>query len=467
ELATVSRQVPIDFDLEAFRLREPDWPRLRALWMEMEFSRLLKDLPAQTVEVGTEPVAALATEAALRDYLAGVPPGEPVAMDWAGKSRPPEPELQGLGLFHPAAGGAFVPLGPETAEAIGRTLGGSRELIVHDAKPVLGWLLARGVAPPAVEDSAVAAYLLNPARQSYPLEQLSLETLGESPPDLAGAAGLGPAELGARLAARARAVWRYWGYAAGQLDALGLRSVYAEIERPLVPVLARMERAGIRVDVERLEGFAKELERSLDAVTREVYTLAGEPFNIGSPKQLAHILFEKLGLPVARRTKTGYSTDADVLTELALGHELPAKILEYRLLSKLKSTYADALPGLINPATGRIHTTFNQLVAATGRLSASDPNVQNIPIRTELGRRIRAAFVPDPGYRFVAADYSQIELRILAHVSGEESLIAAFHAGEDIHRRTAAEVYGVELAQVTQEQRDVAKTTNFAVIYGV
>jgi len=369
ELATVSRQVPIDFDLEAFRLREPDWPRLRALWMEMEFSRLLKDLPAQTVEVGTEPVAALATEAALRDYLAGVPPGEPVAMDWAGESRPPEPELQGLGLFHPAAGGAFVPLGPETAEAIGRTLGGSRELIVHDAKPVLGWLLARGVAPPAVEDSAVAAYLLNPARQSYPLEQLSLETLGESPPDLAGAAGLGPAELGARLAARARAVWRYWGYAAGQLDALGLRSVYAEIERPLVPVLARMERAGIRVDVERLEGFAKELERSLDLLTREIHQMAGEPFTIGSPKQLAHVLFEKLKLPASRRTKTGYSTDADVLTELAIGHELPAKILEYRTLSKLKSTYADALPGLINPVTGRIHTRFNQLVASTGRLS--------------------------------------------------------------------------------------------------
>ena len=467
ELATVSRQVPIDFDLEAFRLREPDWPRLRALWMEMEFTRLLKELPAQTVEVGTEPVATLATEGTLRDYLSRLPPAEPLAVDWAGESRPPEPELQGLGLFHPAAGGAFVPLGPEAADAIERVLGGSRELIVHDAKPVLLWLLARGAGPPAVEDSAVAAYLLNPARQSYPLEQLCLETLGENPPDLAGAAALGPAELGARLAARARAVWRYWAYARGQLDALGLRPIYAEIERPLVPVLARMERAGIRVDVERLEGFAKELERSLDLLTREIHRMAGEPFTIGSPKQLAHVLFEKLKLPASRRTKTGYSTDADVLTELALGHELPAKILEYRTLSKLKSTYADTLPGLINSRTGRIHTSFNQLVASTGRLSSAEPNLQNIPIRTELGRRIRGAFIPEGGWRFVAADYSQIELRILAHCAGEESIVEAFRQDADIHTRTAAEVLRVLPEAVTEEQRRIAKMINYALLYGV
>src|SRR5205823_13462779 len=198
-------------------------------------------------------------------------------------------------------------------------------------------------------------------------------------------------------------------------------------------------------------------------LTREIYQLAGEEFTIASPKQLAHILFEKLKLPAIRRTKTGYSTDADVLTELGLRHELPAKILEHRSLAKLKGTYADALPVLVNPRTGRIHTTFNQLVAATGRLSSQDPNLMNIPIRTELGRRIRAAFIPEPGWKFVAADYSQIELRILAHVSGEESLVEAFRRGEDIHRRTAAEVFGVELAQVTLAQRDVAKTTDFSV----
>jgi DNA polymerase-1 len=251
------------------------------------------------------------------------------------------------------------------------------------------------------------------------------------------------------------------------LKEVSLHTLYGDLEQPLVPVLAAMERHGIRVDPARLADFSKELDLTLERLTREIYGLAGEEFNIGSPKQMAQILFEKLKLPPVKKTKTGYSTDADVLEQLALGHELPAKIIEHRTLAKLKSTYADALPVMINAATGRIHTSFNQLVAATGRLSSSTPNLQNIPIRTELGRRIRAAFVPEPGWRFVAADYSQIELRILAHVSGEESLLAAFRAGEDIHRRTAAEVFGVALAAVTSEQRDVAKTTNFSIIYGV
>ncbi len=217
----------------------------------------------------------------------------------------------------------------------------------------------------------------------------------------------------------------------------------------------------------RLADFSKELDRSLETLTREIYTLAGEEFNLGSPKQLAAILFEKLGLTPLKKTKTGYSTDADVLEQLAIGHPLPAKLVDQRVLSKLKSTYADTLPGMINPVTGRIHTSFNQMGAATGRLSSSNPNTQNIPVRTELGRRIRAAFVPEPGWRLVAADYSQVELRILAHVCGEESLVEAFRRGEDIHRRTAAEVFGVPLDQVTDAQRDIAKTTNFSVIYGV
>ncbi|MGH7413776.1 MAG: DNA polymerase I, partial [Candidatus Rokuibacteriota bacterium] len=251
------------------------------------------------------------------------------------------------------------------------------------------------------------------------------------------------------------------------LAEVGLKSLYEDIERPLIAVLAEMERHGIRVDQARLGEFSRELEVHLERTTREIYGLAGEEFNIGSPKQLAHILFEKLKLPPVKRTKTGYSTDADVLEQLALGHELPARIVEHRTLAKLKSTYADSLPTLVNPGTGRIHTSFNQLVAATGRLSSSAPNLQNIPVRTELGRRIRAAFVPEPGWRFVAADYSQIELRILAHVSGEESLVEAFRRGEDIHARTASEVFGVALEAVTPEQRDIAKTTNFSVIYGV
>src|SRR5207248_10005098 len=213
--------------------------------------------------------------------------------------------------------------------------------------------------------------------------------------------------------------------------------------------------------------FAKELERTLDDLTREIYVLAGEEFTIASPKQLATILFEKLALRGGRRTKTGYSTDADVLTELSLTHPLPGKVLEHRTLSKLKGTYADALPLMMNVATGRIHTTFNQLVAATGRLSSQDPNLMNIPTRTELGRRIRAAFIPEEGWRFVAADYSQIELRILAHLSGEPAIIESFRRGEDIHTRTATEVFKVTPAEVTPLQRTIAKSANFAILYGV
>ncbi len=331
---------------------------------------------------------------------------------------------------------------------------GGRRLIGHDVKPMIEWWLARGGSPPAFEDTAVGAYLLNPARTNYKLDEVSAELLGEGP-------GL------AAPGTRARWVWKLWEMLPRALKEVGLDTLYEEVERPLVPVLATMERHGIRVDPGGLEAFSKELDGTLVGLTRQIYTLAGGEFNIGSPKQLAEVLFEKLKLPPVKKTKTGYSTDADVLEQLALGHELPAKIIEHRTLAKLKSTYADALPELIHPSTGRIHTSFNQLVAATGRLSSSQPNLQNIPIRTELGRRIRAAFVPEPGWRFLAADYSQIELRILAHVSGEESLVAAFRAGEDIHQRTAAEVFGVDVTAVVAEQRAVAKTTNFAVIYGV
>jgi DNA polymerase-1 len=359
---------------------------------------------------------------------------------------------------------------------------GDCELIVHDAKPLIEWWLERAVAVPRVQDSAVAAYLLNPARATYRIDEVCMEAFGACPPPLpAPEAPAGGHERSAvpdaapvpsdgrrrAMGERARWVARYWEHASRELEAVALADVYATIERPLVPVLAVMERHGIRVDPRRLEDFAKELTLHLDNLTREIYTLAGEEFAIASPKQLAHILFEKLKLPVMRRTKTGYSTDADVLTELALGHPLPAKVLEHRTLAKLKGTYADTLPGLVNPATGRIHTTFNQLVAATGRLSSQDPNLMNIPIRTELGRRIRAAFIPAAGWRFVAADYSQIELRILAHLSGEPAIIAAFKRGEDIHRRTASEVFKVAPEAVTSIQRTIAKSANYAILYGV
>ena len=455
ELATVSTRVPIAVDLEAFRRREPDWERLRALWTELEFHSLLRQLPAEPAPEATGgEMATLADADALAAYLAKVPAGEPLAVDVVSAGGPPEPVVATIGLYHPGAGEAVVECGgTEIAPALLAALDG-RTLIGHDIKPLVEWWLARGRARPAVEDTAVAAYLLNPARTNYKLEEVCAELLGQGP-------GI------ARPGTRARWIWDLWAMEPRALQEVGLQALYQDVERPLIGVLARMERHGIRVDPVRLGEFSRELEVHLERTTREIFTLAGEEFNIGSPKQLAHILFEKLKLPPVRRTKTGYSTDADVLEQLAIGHELPARIVEHRTLAKLKSTYADALPTLINPVTGRIHTSFNQLVAATGRLSSSNPNAQNIPVRTELGRRIRAAFVPEPGWQFLAADYSQIELRILAHVSGEESLIEAFRHGEDIHARTASEVFGVALEAVTPEQRDVAKTTNFAVIYGV
>ncbi len=460
ELATVSARVPLTLDLEVMRRREPDWERLRALWMEMEFSTLLRQVPQPAVQVEREPVPILSSPEAFRAYCGSLASTTALALDWCGGGGPPDPLLRGLAFFHPEVGAAFFPLG-ERLPPLGGCL-----VIGHDLKLVVEWALRLGAGPLRFEDTAVAAYLLNPARTSYPLEELCLEAFGEGPPVAPDPES--PAELMAALAGeRARWVWRYWKHAGALLEDAGLRPLYEDVEQPLVSVLARMELAGIRVIPEGLEAFSKELERELDNLTREIHRLAGEPFNIGSPKQLAQILFEKLKLPPLKRTKTGYSTDADVLEQLALGHPLPQKILEHRTLAKLKSTYADTLPGLIHPATGRIHTSFNQLVTATGRLSSSEPNLQNIPVRGELGRRIRQAFVPGPGWRFLAADYSQIELRILAHLSGEEALIEAFRRGEDIHTRTAMEVFRVSPEGITPEMRRVAKVVNFGIIYGV
>ncbi|MEX2220851.1 MAG: DNA polymerase I [Candidatus Rokuibacteriota bacterium] len=482
ELATVSTRVPITVDLDAFRRREPDWERLRALWTELEFHSLLRQLPAEPAPEATgSEVPTLADPDALARYLAAVPAGEALAVEAVGEGGPPDPAMTAIGLYHPVVGPALFVCGGPTLDTLASPSAaarparpalpqsaddrldrarilvsglGGRTLVGHDVKALAEWWLARGGALPLMEDTAVAAYLLNPARTNYKLEEVCAELLGQGP-------GI------ARPGTRAKWIWDLWAMEPRALQEVGLHELYQTIERPLIGVLARMERHGIRVDPVRLGEFSRELEVHLERTTREIYGLAGEEFNIGSPKQLAHILFEKLKLPPVKRTKTGYSTDADVLEHLAIGHELPARIVEHRTLAKLKSTYADVLPTLINPATGRIHTSFNQLVAATGRLSSSAPNVQNIPVRTELGRRIRAAFVPEPGWRFLAADYSQIELRILAHVSGEESLIEAFRRGEDIHVRTASEVFGAALEAVTPAQRDIAKTTNFAVIYGV
>ena len=242
--------------------------------------------------------------------------------------------------------------------------------------------------------------------------------------------------------------------------------LFFEIEMPLVSVLGKMERNGVKIDVKKLKKSSEEYAVRLQDIEGQVYKAASGEFNLNSPKQLSIVLFEKLRLPVIRKTKTGYSTDVDVLTELAGRHEVPRLLLEYRSLSKLKSTYLDALPALVNPETGRVHTSFNQTVAATGRLSSSDPNLQNIPIRTDEGRKIREAFVPEEENLLISADYSQIELRILAHVTGDKALVEAFSHDRDVHTATAAGIFGVPEMDVSPKQRAVGKTVNFAVLYG-
>jgi DNA polymerase-1 len=465
QLAVLEGALPIEFDLERFRVREPEWERLRALWTELEFSALLRQVPARAVilPAGTVPVV---DRAGWREFLARAGPRLAVEPVLGGSA--PDLTLHGVAAYAREAGAAYHVGWPELPAGV--------RLVGHDTKALVDWARGAGATLGAgtVDDTAVAAYLLNSGRSGYPLDQLCAEAGGSTVPGaleslLEGApvSDADPAHVAVWTGARAEGVWRLAQSQAPLLRDHGLERLYEMLEVPLVPVLADMERVGIRVDPERLGQLAKELDTQLDALLREIHQLAGETVNPNSPRQLAVVLFEKLKLSPLKRTKTGYSTDVDVLEELALGHALPGKILEYRQLAKLKGTYADALPALIHSRTGRIHTSFNQLVAATGRLSSSNPNLQNIPIRTELGRRIRQAFIPEEGWRFVAADYSQIELRILAHFSEEPALVEAFQRGEDIHTRTAAQIMGVAPAAVTSEMRRLAKVVNFGILYGL
>lgn len=266
---------------------------------------------------------------------------------------------------------------------------------------------------------------------------------------------------------RAEAILSLTGVLAGQLEEIDVMDLYRKVEMPLLHVLAEMEKKGVLLDLALLKQMSAELTQLLALSESKIHHLAGEKFNINSPKQLQHILFEKLNLPAGKKTKEGYSTDVDVLTELAHSHELPAEVLAYRSLAKLKSTYVDALPALVNPQTGRIHTSYNQTVTATGRLSSSNPNLQNIPIRTLEGKRIRQAFIADPDCFLISADYSQIELRVLAHLSEDDALIDAFTSDEDIHSRTASDVFGVFPQMVNPDMRRQAKVINFGILYGM
>jgi DNA polymerase-1 len=326
-------------------------------------------------------------------------------------------------------------------------------------------------------DTMVASYVLNPGRRSHDLPSLAGDLLSLSVPTRAEVTGTGRSavpmveisvDAGVQLVARgADASLRLRDRFEPQLEDQSLAELFRTIEMPLVPVLSRMERRGIGIDAEFFARMSRKLEAELALIQDEIHKMAGREFNLNSNPQLREVLFDELELPVLKRTKTGPSTDAGVLEELAaMGHDVPRLLIEYRQLEKLRSTYVDALPKLVNPKTGRIHTSFNQAVAATGRLSSSDPNLQNIPIRTELGRKVRKGFVPEAGHVFYAADYSQVELRILAHFSGDEAFVTAFRQGIDVHEQTASVIFDVPIGEVSAGMRAQAKTINFATLYG-
>ena len=326
-------------------------------------------------------------------------------------------------------------------------------------------------------DSMIASYLINPSKHNHNLEDIALEHLNYRMTSYSEVAGKGAKEIGFQevdiqdaanySCEDADITFKLTNILSPVLEKNGVARLYHEVELPLIDVLAEIEINGVKIDKDFMKEMSTRLERDINQYVSRIYTIAGEEFNIKSPKQLATILFDKLRLKPIKRTKTGYSTDVKVLEELAIQHDLPADILACRQLMKLKSTYVDALPAMINPSSKRIHASFNQTVTATGRLSSSNPNLQNIPIKTEIGREIRKGFIAESGWIIVSADYSQIELRILAHVSGDEVLTEAFKKGEDIHTRTAVEVFGVFPEMITPEMRRIAKAVNFGIIYGI
>jgi len=323
-------------------------------------------------------------------------------------------------------------------------------------------------------DTMVASYLLNPIKPDHSLQDTAVEHLAHKKRPFAEVLGKRlsfaevPIEEATQYAAEdAELAMELKDILFDKLRSAGLGKIYFEIEMPLIYILTDMEEAGIKINRERTEELSKELDRELENLQSKIYILAGSTFNINSPRQLGKVLFDDLGLKPMKKTKTGFSTSMDVLEELSKSHELPGEILNYRSFYKLKTTYTDALPKLINARTGRIHTSFNQTVTATGRLSSSDPNLQNIPIRGEWGTKIREIFIADEGHMLVSADYSQIELRILAHMSEDESLIDAFKNGIDVHTRTASEIFGAPLEAVTSGMRRAAKVVNFGIVYGM
>jgi|TARA_R100000005_G_scaffold34525_1_gene15879 DNA polymerase-1 len=504
QLATIKLDVPLQESVDDLRNGEPDTEALREWYTRLEFRSWLDEL-LQGVEPGVvegdSPESAIETHwevltetPALERWLARLAAAELFAFDTETTSlNYMEAQVVGVSFAVRPGEAAYVPLAHDYLGAPAQldrndVLARLRPLLEDPARAKVGQnlkydasvLANHGITLRGIRhDTMLESYLLDSTATRHDMNSLALKYLGYKTIHFEDIAGKGARQLtfnqvkvedaGPYAAEDADITLRLHEALWPRLSALpGPASVYTDIELPLVPVLSRIERTGALVSRELLQQQSRELGERLQQLEAEAHDLAGEAFNLGSPKQLGDILFKRLELPVLRKTPTGApSTAEEVLAELALDYPLPRVLLEYRGLSKLKSTYTDKLPDLLNPHTGRIHTSYHQAVTATGRLSSSDPNLQNIPIRTEEGRRIRQAFIAPPGYRIVAADYSQIELRIMAHLSSDAGLLHAFREGLDVHRATAAEVFGVALDAVSAEQRRKAKAINFGLIYGM
>jgi DNA polymerase-1 len=493
QLVTIDTDVAVELDVAAMKAGEPDVESLRALFAELEFTSLLKEL-LPVIEVKEGDYREIKSKAEFEEYLRGLGESAPLALaiptehtestyteSIAEEDEEPQPAQSGLLALQPAdaedqsAGGRkriAVSNGPGAGAMVvleDRALADRAKSVledaavpktVHDLKSALHYFSEHfsgaGIALAGVRhDPMLYSYLLDPTYSSHSLPEVALRRFN--------------LKLSGNLAEAADVTGRLASALRKEVDEQGLTSVYEEIDAPLVPVLARMEDAGVKIDPAALGQMSVKLQREAEAKARDIYARCGMEFNINSPKQLGDVLFNKLALPMPSKYGKGkkISTAVDVLEGLAADHEVPRLVLEYRQLTKLKSTYVDALPALIRSQSGRVHTTFGQTGTATGRLSSTNPNLQNIPIRTELGREIRAAFIAEPGHVLLAADYSQIELRLLAHFSKDKLLVEAFRRGDDIHTLTASQVFGVPPLMVTPDHRRQAKVVNFGIVYGL
>jgi DNA polymerase-1 len=484
-MATIDTNVPVDLDVEAMRTGEPDVDALRALFTELEFTSLLKELlpvvevsethygEAKSAEDVERVLKTVAGESAL---AVAVEQGESrdVAEAEEIEEEPPESQLFLVGALtvktppDPTARRVAISTAAGSATIIKLDSGAAAETLrsaltnagvpkaVHDYKAAIHALALLGISFAGVRhDPMLYSYLLDPTYSSHRLADVALRRFN--------------LKLADELAESADITGRLAGALRGEVEQASLIKLYEEMDLPLVPVLARMEQAGVKIDTVALSQMSSELEREIAAQEKEIFEVAGMEFNVGSPKQLGDVLFNRMNLPKPVKYGKGrtISTAVDVLEELAENHPIARMVLDYRQLTKLKSTYVDTLPALINPATGRLHTTFGQTGTATGRLSSANPNLQNIPIRTELGRGIRAAFIAEPGHVLLTADYSQIELRLLAHFSRDPLLVEAYRRGDDIHTLTASQVFGVPPLMVTPDHRRQAKVVNFGIVYGL